>query len=172
MRAISRFLIILILVVVGPVAASAASVEEAKAATSRKDYPLAMRLWRELAEQENPRALFGVGIFYDSGWGVAKDQAEAAQWFLRAARRGHEGAQEALYHAYEKGLGIPVDHAEAEKWIRPLAEKGYPLPQVYLAGLNLRKQNLIETYKWLTLAKREKLSSGIASKGLENLRQK
>ncbi len=131
-----------------------------------------MRLWRELADQGDPLALFAVGMLYQDGQGVAKDEAEAVRWFLRAAQKGNEGAQEVLYEAYMQGRGVPVDYAEAEKWMRPLAEKGYGMPQFFLAGLYLRKQNLIESYKWLTLAKRQTLTSDLASKGLENLRAK
>ncbi|MDE5465211.1 tetratricopeptide repeat protein [Bradyrhizobium sp. CSS354] len=131
-----------------------------------------MRLWRELADQGNPLALFAVAMLYQNGLGVAKDEAEAVRWYLQAAQQGNEGAQEALYEAYTQGRGVPVDYAEAEKWIRPLAEKGYGLPQLFLASLCLRKQNLIESYKWLTLSKRGNLPSDLATKGLENLRTK
>lgn len=172
MKMFFRGFIILMLTAVCPATAPAASVEEARAAISRKDYPLAMRLWRELADQGDPLALFAVGMLYQDGQGVAKDEAEAVRWFLRAAQKGNEGAQEVLYEAYMQGRGVPVDYAEAEKWMRPLAEKGYGMSQFFLAGLYLRKQNLIESYKWLMLAKRQTLTSDLASKGLENLRAK
>ena len=176
MKTLSRLLIILVLIAVGPIVAFAATIEEAKAATGRKDYSLAMRLWRELADQGNPLALFPVGLLYQNGWGVAKDEAEAVRWFLRAAQQGNEGAQEALYYAYNSGKGAPQDFAEAAKWIRPLAEKGYGLPQMYLGTLYLQgigiEHNLIEGYKWLALAARDKLASAVIADSLKKLRIK
>jgi TPR repeat protein len=34
-----------------------------------------------------------VGVLYDSGQGVAKDESKAAQWFAAAAAQGHADAQ-------------------------------------------------------------------------------
>lgn len=155
---------------------SAATVEEARAAVGRKDYPLAMRLWRELADQNNAAAMFSVGVLYQKGWGTATDEAEAVRWFLRAAQQGNEAAQEALYFAYSSGKGVAVNYAEAAKWIRPLADKGYAMSQLFLASLYLQgmgvERNFIEAYKWSTLAARDKLTSAVAGEALKQLRPK
>jgi TPR repeat protein len=38
---------------------------------------------------------------YRAGRGVAKDDAEAAEWFRKAAENGHEPARAALMAIYE-----------------------------------------------------------------------
>ena len=158
MRMLSKFLIILMLTVVSS-GAKSASFDEAKAANARKDYATAIQLWRELAKQGDPRALFALGIYYQQGRGVKKDEGEAVRWFLRAARQGHEGSQHALFYAYLNGQGVPKDYAEAEQWIRPLAEKGFGDPQMELGILCAHNKNFVDAYKWLTLAKGKKALS-------------
>ncbi len=43
-----------------------------------------------------------VGVCYDQGQGVAKDESKAAQWFAAAAAQGHVNAQ------YDLGLCIAL----------------------------------------------------------------
>ncbi len=38
-----------------------------------------------LAEQGNPTAQYRLGVMYDSGFGVTRDEAEAMKWYRRAA---------------------------------------------------------------------------------------
>jgi len=47
--------------------------EDGVAAVERNDYATAVRLWRPLAEQNNVRAQYFLGLAYYEGVGVAQD---------------------------------------------------------------------------------------------------
>jgi len=59
---------------------------------------------------------------YATGRGVAKDEAQAAEWFRKAAEKGDRFAEYSLGHAYEQGKGVPKDLAEGLKWYRMAAK--------------------------------------------------
>ena len=62
-----------------------------------------------------PRAMqFGPPV--REGKGVPKDDAQAFQWYRRAAELGHVQAQYRLGGMYEKGRGVPVDGNNALQW--------------------------------------------------------
>ena len=62
--------------------------EDGMAAYNRGDYVPAIRLFRPLAEQGNPKAQSVLGKMYRKGQGVARNPAQAFMWFSLAARRG------------------------------------------------------------------------------------
>ena len=60
---------------------------------------------------------------YDKGPGVAKDHAEAAKWYRKAAEQNFAAAQYNLGICYAKGEGVAKDQVEAVKWYRKAAEQ-------------------------------------------------
>lgn len=56
--------------------------------------------------------------------GVPKDDAQAVQWYRKAAEQGLAAAQYSLGLRYEKGLGVPNVYTLAEEWYRKAAEQG------------------------------------------------
>ena len=56
----------------------------------------AIRLFRPLAEQGNPKAQSVLGAMYHKGHGVARNPAQAFMWFSFAARRGDARAKAEL----------------------------------------------------------------------------
>lgn len=93
---------------------------------------------------------------YSKGEGVAKDQAAAAQWVLKAAEQGDVKAQIQLGHRYLKGEGVMKNSENALKWFSKAAESGSAEAQmalggVYLAGKGV-KRNSSEAAKWFTMA--------------------
>ena len=71
----------------GTVAAFAGPWEDGMAAYNRGDYAPAIRLFRPLAEQGNPKAQNVLGVMFRKGEGVAKNPARAHMWFSFAAKR-------------------------------------------------------------------------------------
>ncbi len=45
--------------------------------------------WRKKAETGDANAQFNLGVMYDNGMGVPKDDAEAAKWYRLAAEQGN-----------------------------------------------------------------------------------
>jgi hypothetical protein len=59
--------------------------------------------------------------------------AEAFKLFGKAAKEGHDGAQEYLGEMYLRGEGVKQDYAKAMSWFTVAAEQGNAEAQVYLA---------------------------------------
>jgi TPR repeat protein len=82
--------------VVGIAGALAGPWEDGMAAYNRGDYLPAIRLFRPLAEQGNPKAQSVLGVMYRRGQGVARDRARSFVWFSFAAARGDAKAKAGL----------------------------------------------------------------------------
>ena len=73
-----------------------------------------------LAEQAatgDAKAQYRLGALYASGYGLPKDDAQAAIWYRKAADQGNADAQFALGMNYDTGEGAPLDYAEAYFWL-------------------------------------------------------
>ena len=70
--------------------------EDGMVAYNRGDYLPAMRLFRPLAEQGNPKAQAQIGTMYRKGEGMAPNLTRAFMWFSVAARRGDTKANAGL----------------------------------------------------------------------------
>jgi TPR repeat protein len=60
--------------------------------------------------------MFLLATFFEQGFGVAKDDVEAARWYRAAADKGDPGAMFALSQMYRDGCGVPKDQVESERW--------------------------------------------------------
>jgi TPR repeat protein len=80
------------------------------------DYATALRLWRPLAEREEPRSEAGIGFMYHRGLGVAVDDREAAVWLRRAAEQGQAEGQLMLGILFYYGQGVPQSYVRAYAW--------------------------------------------------------
>jgi TPR repeat protein len=80
----------------GSAAAHAGPWEDGMVAYNRGDYLPAVRLFRPLAEQGNPKAQNQIGMMYRKGEGVQPSPARAFMWFSLSARRGDAKAKAGL----------------------------------------------------------------------------
>lgn len=71
---------------------------------------------RTLADQGDAEAQYQMGVRYDEGDSVQKDDAQAVQWFQHAAEQGHVDAQAHLGAYYWAGRGVPEDLSKAYMW--------------------------------------------------------
>ena len=95
---------------------SASLFQSAVSAYERKNYPVALKIFTELAEQGDADAQFNLGGMYRRGEGVSKDMAQAAAWYRKAAEQGDAKAQFNLGVMYYNGEGVPKDYVQAAKW--------------------------------------------------------
>ncbi|MFN3370625.1 MAG: tetratricopeptide repeat protein [Sphingomonadaceae bacterium] len=86
----------------------------------------ARRLFRLLAERQQPAAETLLGVMAANGMGGPADEAVAAGWFLRAARRGYVPAQLALANSFARGRGVRADPARARALAEAAAVQGQP----------------------------------------------
>jgi len=68
------------------------------------------------AEKGDAEAQYELGICYQAGTGVPKDEKEGVRWFKLAADQGHAKAQFCLCNSYDFGVGTEVNYEEAYMW--------------------------------------------------------
>ena len=136
--------------------AAVPTVDEAVAAYERGDYITALRGFRVLADRGDPAAQSNLGVMYEYGWGVARDDAEAVRWYRLAAEHGYAEAQVGLGFMYTNGRGVAQDDATAVQWYRRAAEQGhasaqYSLGLIYAEGQGVAPDDA-EAARWYRLA--------------------
>jgi TPR repeat protein len=113
----------------------------------------AFACYSRAAELGHAGALHNLGLMYESGRGIAKDETKAADYYRRAADEGNPDAQYSLGVIYEFGRGVPKDEAIAAEWYRRSAEQGDAEAQYYLGcryaeGRGVRKDDA-RALRWL-----------------------
>lgn len=92
-------------------------IETARDLMDAGDYMAAMEELRPAAIAGNAEAEELIGVMYASGLGVERDDIRAFEWYLRAAMKGHAGAQSGVGWYYEVGRGMPApDLVRAYTW--------------------------------------------------------
>ena len=112
----------------------------------------AVRWFRIAAEEGDACAQSNLGVMYETGRGVARDNGEAVRWFRLAADQGEAVAQYNLGLMYDTGRGVPQDDDEAVRWYRLAAEQGhahaqYCLGKMYDTGRGV-PQDADEAARW------------------------
>jgi TPR repeat protein len=112
----------------------AANFDDGVAAYQRADYAGAMRIWHELGEAGDMRAVYNLGVLFDLGQGVAPDPMRAAVYFQHAAQAGHVRAMSNYGRLLEQGRGVAENEEQAAYWFQKAAEGGLAEAQ-YNLGL-------------------------------------
>lgn len=120
------------------------------------NYLYAFDEFRELALNGDAAAQYRLGLMYDKGEGVARDERQALSWYVRAAGQDDTRAQFAVAEMYSEGRGVQRDDKQAARWYLEAAGHGFPKAQftvglMYAKGAGL-PQDLVQAYKWLSLA--------------------
>ena len=107
--------------------------EDVWSAYQAGQYRTAFRGAQRLAGGGSSRAQVLLGRMYGSGQGIPEDQAQALNWYLRAADGEHPEAMFAVVRYYGSGIGL--EHRNpygAAHWALRLAEKGDARGQAYI----------------------------------------
>jgi|GEM_PF-6704137 len=115
-------------------------------------------------------AMSVLGSKYSGGIGVKEDDAEAVNWFRKAAERNVE-SQHNLGIRYANGEGVKEDDAEAVKWYRKAAEQGLAEAQcnlgvMYANGEGVKKDDA-EAVKWYRKAAEQGFATAQSNLGVE-----
>ena len=107
---------------------------------------------RTAAEQGDTKAQCELGLKYQFGSGVPKNEVEAVLWYRKAAEQGFALAQAFLGDMCKEGHGVGKNEAEAVSWYRKAAEQGEAygqsqLSNSYYEGRGVNKSE-IEAVKW------------------------
>ena len=150
--------------------ARAASFEDAVAAYQHADYASAMRIWHELGEAGDVRAIYNLGVLFDLGQGVTPDPARAAVYFQHAAQAGHVRAMSNYGRLLEQGRGVAKNEAQAAYWFQKAAEGGlaeaqYNLGLMYERGSGVPKNDR-DAAAWYSRAAASGQSAALERLGL------
>ena len=124
------------------------------------EFSQAVACFRKAAEKGDAEAQLNLGLCYENGRGVEKNNFEAAKWYRKSAEQGNVYAQINLYGVY-----FAAGNArEAMKWLRKAAEAGSVDAQLmlgvcYYNGEGVEK-NAMEAVKWFRQAAEQGSSCG------------
>ena len=93
----------------------------------------AVKWYTKAAEQECPEAQYELGVCYETGDGVGKDEAKAAELYRKAAVQGYAEAQKKLGDCYTHGTGVAKDLEQAFECYSKAAKQGNARAQNNLA---------------------------------------
>jgi TPR repeat protein len=91
---------------------------------SLRNHEQAAKWYLKAADQNHLNAITNLGVLYQSGLGVVKDDRRAVELYRKAADQGHALAQTHLGDMYHWGRGVKRDDAIAVSWHRRSAEQG------------------------------------------------
>ncbi|MFT4650101.1 MAG: TPR repeat protein [Gammaproteobacteria bacterium] len=96
---------------------SIAEIEAARDLMEAGQFSEAMLELQPAARSGNAEAEELIGVMYAMGQGVVRDDIRAFEWYLRAAMKGHAGAQSGVGWYYEVGRGLTApDLVRAYLW--------------------------------------------------------
>ena len=98
----------------------------------------AMESFRMAAENGEANAQRVLGMVYQEGRLLPKDDSQAALWYRKAAEQGDATAQWLLGALYDSGLGVAEVHEEAAFWYRNAAEQGLARAQWSIGSMYQR----------------------------------
>lgn len=96
---------------------------------------------------ENPDDQYLLGELYYYGIIDEINYPEAANWYEKAAKKGHTKAQYALGFMLAGGQGVNKNQTEAAKWYEKAAEKDHEKAQLELANLYYKGDEIIRNYE-------------------------
>jgi TPR repeat protein len=129
--------ILAIVIALGWQQAAMAGFAEGATAYNSKNYAVALKEIRPLAQAGNADAEHLLGLMYYMGRGVPQDYKTALEWHRKAALKGKADAQYVVGAMYYTGNAVIQDHKQAVSWFRKAAEQGHGQAQQVL-GLMYR----------------------------------
>ena len=109
--------------------------------------------YEKAAKQNDPEAIFALGVLFDNGYGVARDGAAAFEYYKKSAQMGHAAAQTKLGKTYEKS----EDYLSAAYWFDLAAQKYdaeavEKLGSYYLRGIGGKPEDDDTAFMYLSFA--------------------
>lgn len=130
--------LLLFLIAIHP--AAAGPYDDGLAAYKKGDWATAYKILKPIAETDTSQSAVAqqrLGLLTEHGRGTAKDPAQAAKWYQKAADQGDTVAQGHLGRLYRLGAGVPRDATQAAKWSIKAATQGNAAAQANLGYMSL-----------------------------------
>ena len=120
--------------------------EAGRAATARKDYPAARRLYEQAASAGYAMAMNNIGGIYEGGEGELTNHVEAARWYQKAVVAGEPVAMVNLGWFYEQGQGVKKDYAVARRLYETALKAGVTAAMNNLGLMYLKGEGVPRDY--------------------------
>ena len=132
------------------------TLEEAKQKLAEKDFAAAHAIYLSLANQNDAKACYNLGLMYQDGDGVAKNLDEAVKWYTKSANLGYKEAQYTLGALVFQRQIQTISYPQAVTYYEQAAQQGHVKSQLNLGMLYFRgdviAQDLSAAVQWLSLA--------------------
>lgn len=136
--------------------AHANTLDEAKLKLSQKDFAAAHAIYLTLANQNDAKACYNLGLMYHDGDGVEQNMDEAVKWYTKSASLNYKEAQYILASLVFRREIQSISYERAAQYYQQAAELGHVKSQLNLGMLYYRgdviAQDLAASFKWLNLA--------------------
>ena len=172
MKNLTATICLTVVVLLGSAGTSwSADVQKGLTAAQSGDFATALSEWIPLAKQGNADAQYNLGVMYENGHGVPRDDKIAVELYRFAAEQGHAKAQHNLGQMYENGQGATQDcptyrHVVYRKIFSYFSHRistrmiglrhrlipGFMLPIVFVQGLCLRPFLRLRNFSELVVA--------------------
>ncbi len=118
--------------------------EQAIAHIKAKEYNAARDILFQIEKYGAPEVYYEIGLLFNKGLGIGKDNKESAKYFLRAAELGHLKSIYNIAYMYEHGIGPKLDGKAAAKWYEKAANSGLKKAQrkmgdLYYDGIGVKR---------------------------------
>ena len=156
-RSLRVVLFVMLSVLLGACATKPPTVAQGLELYDSGDYAKAFEMLDKLSQQGDAQAQQALGVMYENGQGVKKDETRALQLFRQAAAKNNDSAQYLLGTILERKAGLTKNQSEAIKWYRLAATNGHPsaqyrMGQLELAGINGAAPDPLKASYWFGLA--------------------
>lgn len=138
------------------IVAQANTLEEARQKLAEKDYAAAHAIYLALANQNDAKACYNLGLMYQDGDGVSKNMDEAVKWYTKSADLGYKEAQYLLASLVFQRQTQSISYPQAVTYYEQAAKQGHVKSQLNLGMLYLRgdviAQDMPAAVQWISQA--------------------
>jgi TPR repeat protein len=118
----------------------------------QKDLEKSFYWYQKSAENGKKFAQYNLGLYYQFGCGIEKNEIEAFKWYEKSAEQNNSDAQNYLGFLYKNGINIQKDLKKSFYWYQKSAENGnkiaqYNLSNFYRYGWEIEK-NETKAQEW------------------------
>ena len=116
-------------------------------AAAQSEFDTALLTWQDASDEGCAESMYSLGTLFWHGYGVAKNEVEAARWYQKAAERGLADAQHDLGWLLENGRGVALSYAKAARWYKKATDQGQVNAQFALASMFNEGRGVEKKYK-------------------------
>lgn len=88
------------------------------------DYAKSFEIFESSAKQGHPESMFYLGICYENGQGVEKNEKKALEILHKSAELDSSNAMYKLFFSYAIGQGVEKDYKKAIEYLKKSADLG------------------------------------------------